>query len=250
MDDSDFMHTFLFRNYRFKNYKYTDNRDGAHGHYFAYMITGHARLVTDTDTVVVAQGDVFYIPAKSSYQSYWYGQPEIRFISLGFSLLPHNENRVFPTQVIEADDDVRGMLLRLGEVKTPTARDIADFYALAARFIPAMERRERGEVSPLVRRVEAYLQNHPFAKTATVAKAMAVSEPSLYNAFRKASDVSLNEMRNRIIAEKARDLLITTDRSVEEISDLLGFSSTSYFRKSLRRHFDMTPREIRKTIKI
>lgn len=250
MNDSEFMHSFLFRDYHYQTYRYTDNRDGAHGHYFAYMIAGHARLVTDSDTVEVAQGDVFYIPAQCSYQSYWYGQPEIHFISLGFSLLPHAENRAFPSQVIDADDDVRELFLRLGGVNALAARDIADFYALAARLLPAMERRERGEASPLVRRVEAYLQQHPFAKTETLAKKMAVSVPSLYNAFRKTSDTSLNEMRNRIIAEKARDLLITTDRSVEEISDLLGFSSTSYFRKSLRRHFDMTPREIRRTFKI
>lgn len=156
----------------------------------------------------------------------------------------------FPTQVIRADDTSRELLLRLADAKNPTPQEIGLFYTLAARLLGAMTYRESGRSRTLVNRVGDFLRMYPLSKTEEIAKAMAVSVPSLYNAFQKASDVSLNELRNRIIAEKAYDLLVTTDRSVEEISELLGFSSTSYFRKSLRRHFDMTPREIRKTIKI
>jgi transcriptional regulator GlxA family with amidase domain len=41
-------------------------------------------------------------------------------------------------------------------------------------------------------------------------------------------------------------MLTTTNKSVQEISDILGFSSTSYFRKILKLYTDKTPLKIRK----
>ena len=43
------------------------------------------------------------------------------------------------------------------------------------------------------------------------------------------------------------DLLVTTDKKIEEIADMLNFSSGSYFRKVLKKHTGCTPREIRKS---
>ena len=44
----------------------------------------------------------------------------------------------------------------------------------------------------------------------------------------------------------AVELLTTTDKTVEEISSLLRFSSAAYFRKVLRKHTGLTPKQIRK----
>ena len=54
-----------------------------------------------------------------------------------------------------------------------------------------------------------------------------------------------NEMRQQIAVEMAVKLLITTEKSVQQISDKLGFSSTDYFRRILRKHTGKTPRQIR-----
>ena len=44
----------------------------------------------------------------------------------------------------------------------------------------------------------------------------------------------------------AVNLLSTTNRPVQQISDAAGFSSTSYFRKLLRKYTGKTPLQIRK----
>lgn len=221
-------------------------------HYFAYMISGSCTIVTEDGSVEISEGDIFYIPRHCRYQSYWSGQPLISFISLGFPVMPNRDNRDFPVQVIHTDGSEVEVMLALGSAQcpTPTPREIGSFFTLVGELMPAMVCRARDRQSALVSRARRYLEQNPFAGTAEIAKQVAVSEPTLYNAFKNASSVSLNEMRNRIIAEKARELLITTDRPVEEISDALGFSSTSYFRKVLRRHFAMTPSELRRKYRI
>ena len=72
-----------------------------------------------------------------------------------------------------------------------------------------------------------------------------LSEPHLYYLFKKAGEVTPNEYRQKSLCDRAVELLITTDNSVEAISDMLGFSSSSYFRKILKKHTGKSPREIR-----
>lgn len=68
--------------------------------------------------------------------------------------------------------------------------------------------------------------------------------------FQKSSDVTLNALRGQLLLERARDLLLSTDQPVESVSDELGFSSASYFRKKFKAHFGMTPGEMRKKYRI
>jgi len=53
-----------------------------------------------------------------------------------------------------------------------------------------------------------------------------------------------HEMRSR---GHSVHLLTSTDLSPSQISDSLGFSSVSYFRKVLRQHTGQSPLQIRKT---
>ena len=57
-------------------------------------------------------------------------------------------------------------------------------------------------------------------------------------------------LRGQLLLERARDLLLSTDQPVESVSDELGFSSASYFRKKFKAHFGMTPGEMRKKYRI
>lgn len=102
----------------------------------------------------------------------------------------------------------------------------------------------------IINQTKNYLIHHPFASVKELAKHCAVSEAALYSAFQKSSDITPNELKNRLLLEKAKELLISTDKSVEYISDVLNFSSTSYFRKKFKKHFGITPREMRKQYRI
>ena len=90
----------------------------------------------------------------------------------------------------------------------------------------------------------------PSQKHPSLQKNSAISEAALYSAFKKSSDITLNQLRNNLLLEKAKDILITTDKPIECISDVLRFSSTSYVRKKFKQYFNMTPTEMRKRYRI
>lgn len=60
-----------------------------------------------------------------------------------------------------------------------------------------------------------------------------ISESGLYPIFQRVFQKTPLEIKQEILCEKAVQLLTTTDLSVEEISNRLLFSSSSYFRKVL-----------------
>ena len=64
--------------------------------------------------------------------------------------------------------------------------------------------------------------------------------------FKDITGLSPLEYRNGIRLEHARQLLESTNASVGEISERLGYSSQNYFCDAFKRHFKFTPSQYRK----
>ena len=228
-----------------KNCK-NDNRRGVKVHYLALMLSGSAKLVADDGTIEISEGDVFYIPNGKRYQSYWYGEPNISFISLGFGYMPSFDAQTFNTQLISAQNSERELFHKILARESINAESVGEFYTLLARLLPKMTPEKRSAAGELIHRTEKLIYDNPTLSVSALAKLLAVSESSLYAAFKR-HGTTPNAIRQSLLAQEAKQLLITTDMSVQEISDRLGFSSASYFRKVLRQHTGKTPSQLRKS---
>ena len=250
MYDEMFSNSFRFNFFCHEKFKYTDNRGGTREHYFAYMISGHAKIVTDTETINIGEGDIFYIPNGCKYQSFWYGEPEIKFISLGFLFLPNFNKKNYSVQVIPDRKDTTELFYRLVKNKVLDSSDVGVFYTLVGMLLPSMCDCTMGRTNEIIELTRRYLNENPFATVGELAKNCAISESALYSAFQKSSVLTINELRNQTIIEKAKVHLITTNMPIEEISRQLQFSSCSYFRKVFKKYLKTTPSEVRKTHRI
>lgn len=250
MNSTLFCKSFVFNNFRFSHYKYTDNSEGVRTNYLAYMTEGHARIRTEAETVTIEEGDLFFIPDGCKYRSYWYGDPKIEFISLAFGCFPNFENRNYLLQVLPQSAEAVAVMRELAEKKVPDAVAVGQFYTLLGTLLPHMIYRQETGQSALVEKVKRLILEDPRLTAHELAKRCAVSESALYASFKKGSDKSILEVRNEIIMERARELLISTDDSVEEISRRLAFSSSAYFRKCFKAHFGVSPRVLRKRYEI
>lgn len=240
---------FNFNFFVFNKYKYTDNRKGSPHHYLAYMERGSSKIVSNDITINIEAGDFFYIPKGLPYQSYWRSEDEIRFLSFGFNFFPESENKEFSLQKISIDESLKQKIKAIPTKREADSFVFGEFYSVLSTLIPLMQYTVKNPKKHILEKVKKYIYENPDCKVPDIAKHCLLSESGLYNVFKKESDITPNYLIQNIRCEKAKALLTTTDKSIEEISDSLGFSSTSYFRKVLYKHTQKTPKEMRKSSK-
>lgn len=246
MKEALFSKTFRFRCFFYDRYHYTDNLKGSPHHYFAYLEQGRCKIVSERGTREFAAGDLFYIPLGLKYQSYWYGEPDVSFRSYGFLAFPDGEQKHFCLQKIPCDSGTAEEFRSLPLDGSVDCALLGRFYTAVAKVLPSMRVGSFDSAKTVYREAVTFLTNRPDATVPQMAKACHVSTSMIYAVFRKVAGKSPNQVRQEMLTDRAVQLLITTNRQVQEISDALGFSSVSYFRKILKSYTGKTPSEIRK----
>ena len=245
MKGAEFYKSFFFTRYSYKRYHHTDASSGANRHFLALMEKGNCRIVSADRTIEAGPGQIIYIPMGLPYQSYWFSEDEVVFRSYGFDWFPEEKGQDFLLQVLP--DGLGTLLEDVPLPGRPDSESLGALFTAIARLLPHMERSGKEKARCLWSDAVAYMEDHPEAGAGEVARNCGVSESALYTAFKRHGSTP-NQTRQELLVRKAKQLLTTTDSSVQEISDQLGFSSSSYFRKILYSHTGKTPTQIRKAV--
>ena len=247
MNDIDLYYNFAFFNLKFDKYHYTDATAGVDRNYVAYMNKGSAKIVSKHKTIYINEGDVFCIPQNLCYQSYWYGNDEVDFLSFGFKKLFTNESLNFELQLIPCSNRTKDKLKSIcTNGANVSCKDAGAFYDAMSDIFPLLTYKAQNKDKILVDKIKNCIRDNYNCSISQIADMCGISEPYLYSVFKKHTNTTPNEFRQNIVCEKAVELLLTTDKKAEDISSMLNFSSSSYFRKVIKKHTGKTPREIRK----
>ena len=121
------------------------------------------------------------------------------------------------------------------------------FYRMLSKLIPHLRQNQPvSKKDEIIKMAEKYITSHNDCSVAEVAKNCYISEPYLYMLFKENVGCTPNDDRLKVKCKKGIEYLLTTDKTVEEISSLTGFSSASHFRRVLKLHMGLTPKEVRK----
>lgn len=106
---------------------------------------------------------------------------------------------------------------------------------------------ERISFSTRARAIIMQNLNNPKLDVNMLAQEMCVSRSGIYTKLQEAIGQTPNDLIMSIrLEESARMLRENPDRSITEISEMIGFNSTSYFIKCFSRQFNQTPNQYRK----
>lgn len=249
MNDAKFYNSFDFRLISHNRYYTTDQTRGCPHHYFARMIRGTAKIISDGDALHLKAGDIFYIPNGLPYRSYWYPDEhgEVLFYSFGFDYLP-DDRHTYRLQTVIGTEPAQTLFAELESVLTVCPASIGLLYHFFGA-VAAQMKTQAVTRSKTVDRALRFMRENDIYTVRDIAKYCGISESGLYAAFKKHLGETPVEVRHHLWAEKATELLTSTDLSIEEISNRLGFSSSSYFRKVFKKQTGHAPSAVRKSVK-
>lgn len=102
--------------------------------------------------------------------------------------------------------------------------------------------------SDLISNVKSIIQHnyHLNFKLDDISSSLSISKSKLCHQFKKEVGLSIIEYKLQYQLEEAKNLLISTDMNISEISSFVGFNGTSYFTEIFKQKFHLTPSEFRK----
>ncbi len=250
MNNEEFFSSFRFIKIKPNRYNKGGNmgKQGCVTNFFGRLLYGTAKLVSQDSVVTLSAGETVFIPKGCRYESFWTPDENSRleWDSIGFDYFPQADKGTYLLQKVELDEKSTELLDSVTELMRVTPYTIGKLYELMDILLPKMQRKVRAH-DLLTENAVKFMREDPFCSIGDVAVAVGVSESWLYTVFKESLHLSPNEMRQKILCEKAEELLLSTGLSIEEISNRLQFSSSSYFRKILKKHLGKTPSKIRNT---
>ena len=222
-------------------------------------------------TGIAAVGDVLLVPMGATYDGFWHCEDgEAQMISLHFetaeigifgsqrSGVQTIRGKDFKAAAGDQDFDYIHEFERIAEICDTTNEQpksqacfelMSRFYRLLEITVPCLVRRDESERDMGIEPALKYI-NENFTKPCQVtelARMCNLSDSHFYARFKRAMGVTPIEYKNRLTISSAERLLVDEPGlSIEEISERMGFSSSSYFRRIFKRMSSLSPRDFRK----
>lgn len=252
MTDDQFLRQFHFLFIQYTREHHTDFSQGCPRHYLAQLVSGQAIIRTDSKVLTLHPGMYFYIPKGLKYHSFWYPAQDapLSLISFGCDVLPLGEREHYALSTFPCDEEMASIFRSLAADMSVNCLTVAKVLELFSRIQPYLPRDIHMERSEPVKKALEYMQHTDTFSVKDVAEYCGVSESGLYYLFQKHLHATPIHVKNRLLTAKAIDLLTSTDKSIEEISRILNFGSTSYFRRIIRSETGQTPSQIRKNARL
>lgn len=248
MNNKQFYKSFSFKKYNFTKLQVTNRlkTNGSKMNHFGILLYGSAKFEFGKETFFADVGDIVFIPKDRPYRSFWIPGEDgyVSWLSFSFEYYPSLEDGEFPLQVFAKAKELDGYIEKITEHFTVDCTSVGIFYQMLGEIVKMLKKNASPQ-NLVVQTALDYMRDNDGCLISEVAEHCHVSESGLYGIFKKVLQKTPVEMKQRIICDRAVELLKTTSLSVEEISSMLGFSSSSYFRKVLKKHKRKTPRAIR-----
>lgn len=232
---------------------YNDSARPDHGF---NLVTGGRIVYTDACGRVIeaTKGCVTYLPKGQRYEAAFFGGKDssVRCILINFALTDAGGRPLCLSEgITNFCSDREGTLLKdfriiSGTYKTSTdrLRIKTAFLDLLQKLIPAFEE-IGGDFS--VGQCAEYI-NRNYATRLSVpelAGMCRMSETTFRKRFKEMYGLTPTQYITKRKIHIACDMLRSSDITISEISDLLGFYDTAYFYKTMKHYTDSTPAEYR-----
>lgn len=246
MHDLTYLNHFSFHEVQYDTYHESSFPMPARYNFIMYLQKGVAHIITENETIILNEGDILHIPRGAKYSVKLFGEKEILFGS--YAYLNHQEggDNTYAMQKVPYSPTLLDLITKVSAIGEITCESIGYFYLFLHELYRLLTPARNDGKQDILERAMNFIILKPDCKISEVASYCHVSESGLYALFNLRAHITPAHFKMHVKLERAVNYLLSTDIPIEEISDLCGFSSSSYFRKKLYSVYKKTPSQIRK----
>lgn len=240
---------------------------------FCQVLKSNVTFTTEDGIVTAEPGDFVYMPDGIQYSSHWIGNPEIEYLSTFFRLTGTKQlgdsfsngaleqlSRPIDQQIAFQNIKELGgyqmqeqmeMLQKLHQQNPQELlQALSVLYGIFSQVYPYLKMRKKKKhpeaLEPALAHIDAnFTLNEPISKYARICH---MSESHFYHLFQQHMKATPIEYRNTLRIRQAAKLLLETNQSIEQISSMMGFESSIYFRRVFKTMYGSTPSRFRKNV--
>ncbi len=219
---------------------------------FLYITEDTSIWTFEDSSYTLNPGDIFFIPKNSKYsRSLVTGHAGFIYLDFFFDI---PKDVVLSPMLISDFKDVHDLFFKL--CRTWSARGLG-YYSASLSIIYKIYSKiifhsDHPYLSQKKRRLLEDVQNtftekciDPSFSVRDFIKKMGISETHFRRIFKTSYNMSPNQYLIFLRINRAKELLETGDQSIEEISELSGFASSSYFSRLFKERTGFSPYEFR-----
>lgn len=243
-----------------------DWHSNKHTHHFTelfYVLRGHGSFLVEDDKFEVKEDDLILVNPNVSHTEISYPENPLEYIALGISgmqFLNKEKESTYNYSVHNYYEYKHEILFYLRTLVEEIKNEDENYEAISQDLLEILIlnvlRRTKKEIlikpSQRIKKeclfIEQYINEH-FAEDITLQKLSDITYLNKYyivHVFKKYKGYSpINYLIERRM-EEAKNLLATTNYSVTKVSEIIGFSSPSYFSQVFRRMLHCSPLQYRK----
>lgn len=215
-------------------------------------VSGSYTYLIDTKEYELLPGTAYFIPSgvKLAYHA------ETPFSNLNFFVtLNGNHGHSFFSSLhhtvstpISAEKTAELIKLFTDDTPESALRLKAELMVLLLAMFPEIEKTMYSSYSPMVKAAMHYMDHACSIKCTSkiLSRDLLVSENTLAKKFREEVGISLGKYNDIQVFNEAEKMLLNSDWSMRQISDMLGFCDQFYFSRRFKQIKGMLPSEFRK----
>ena len=233
----------------------------AHPYYHMFYIhSGSFRFSVNGQDHCLQPGDVLLVPPQTEHSYICEAPVAGEYLEIKFA---RPRPQAAEPQLQLCNDPLAGQLfsqiLREYSEVGALADDAATAYLNALLHLMGRDQRcqkqshqfrylDADSFTPLARRLVRYLEAHYSEDLSLddLAQAMDYNKSYLCAAFKKDTNQTIADCLNMIRIRRAAELIVYSEHSLTQVSQLCGFSSVSHFNRVFLKYAGITPRQARR----
>ena len=221
-----------------------------HIYKFIYVKRGFITVYSKNREFKVNSGEAIFIPMDDPFRIILNEENGGTFVHrISYRYFPNVDHYDYKMQTFKLNQKIIEYIEELKEIRDLVNSEfIWKAYRLLDEFEKLMNKNQ--EIGALkIEKALDYMREHDRYTIPELAKMCNMSRSSFYDLFQKVVGCTPIQTKHRFQAHKAELLLKSTDMTVDEIADKVGFNSTAHFRKVFYSRYHCSPNDIRKKVK-